>query len=349
MSYDFDQIVDRRNSDSAKWGYYDDDILPLWVADMDFVSPQPIIDAMRDRLDHGIFGYSRTPPELPEAICERMLRQQGWAIDPESILFIPGLVSGLNVVARAIGDRGDGVLVNTPVYPPFLSAPENQLRTLHAAEQSVSLRDGHLHYDIDFYVLGNATDGSSKLFILCNPHNPTGRAYTRDELLGMAELCAERDLVICSDEIHCDLLLDDAKHISIAALDPAIEARTITLLAPSKTYNIPGLGCSIAVIPNPELRARFEAASAGIVPHVNLLGLHAALAAYTQCDGWLNEMLAYLTANRNLVVDYVDQSLPGIRTTVPEATYLAWLDCREAGIEGSPYKFFLENAKVALE
>ena len=176
MSFDFDRPVNRRGSDSAKWGHYDDDVLPMWVADMDFVSPQPIMDAIRDRLDHGVFGYSQTPPELLEAICERMLRQQGWAIEPESILFIPGLVSGLNVVARAVGERGDGVLVNTPVYPPFLSAPEHQHRTLQAAEQSVSLRDGHLHYDIDFDALGNAADESSKLFILCNPHNPTGRA-----------------------------------------------------------------------------------------------------------------------------------------------------------------------------
>ena len=176
MQYDFDQIVNRRGTDSAKWGYYDQDALPLWVADMDFVSAQPILDALHQRVDHGVFGYSMALPALTEAICERMSRLQGWQVEPESVLYIPGVVSSFNVAIRAIGDRGDGVLVNTPVYPPFLTAPENQQRQLQTAEQACTLRDGHLHYEVDFDALANAADETTRFFLLCSPHNPTGRA-----------------------------------------------------------------------------------------------------------------------------------------------------------------------------
>ena len=348
MQYDFDQIINRRGTDCSKWGRYHPEALPLWVADMDFVSAQPIIDALHQRVSHGVFGYSMESTALTEAICERLLRLQGWAIDPASVVYIPGVVSSFNIAIRAIGDRGDGVLINTPVYPPFLTAPTNQQHTLQPAQQAYTLRDGHLHYEVDFDALENAVDETTKLFLLCSPHNPTGRAYTRQELLDLAAFCAERDIVICSDEIHCDLLLDGNEHFSIAALDPAIEARTITLIAPSKTYNIPDLGCSMAIIPNPDLRAKFEAAMAGIVPHVTALGKSGSLAAYTEGDEWLEQVLTYLTANRDFVVDYVDAHLPGIKTTVPEATYLAWLDCGEAGIEGNAHTFFLEQASVVL-
>jgi cystathionine beta-lyase len=348
MDYNFDEVVERRGTDSGKWHYYTDDVLPMWVADMDFKSPPAVMRALHERIDHGVFGYGRDPAQLKAVICDRMARLYNWTVSPGEIVFLPGLVCGLNVVSRAIGESGDGVLVTPPVYPPFLSAPKNQDRRLHVAELAVERQGQHLHYTVDFDPFAAAIQPSTRLFLLCNPHNPVGRAYTQPELLQMAELSLRNDLVICSDEIHSDLLLDDTPHIPIASLSPEISQRTITLLAPSKTYNLPGLGCSLAIVQDAELRRRVVQASAGIVPHVNVLGFVAALAAYTEGDEWLTALRAYLTANREYVVTFLAEHLPQIRTTVPEATYLAWLDCREVGIEGNVQKYLLEHAKVAL-
>jgi cystathionine beta-lyase len=348
MNYDFDEIIERRGSDSGKWQYYGADVLPMWVADMDFRSPEPIRQALHERIDHGVFGYSMDSPHLKEAVCARLDRLYGWQVQPEEILFLPGLVCGLNVVARAIGEPGDGVLANTPVYGPFLSAPGNQGRVLHTADLAVEQQGQHIRYTVDFDALIAAIQPNTRLFMLCNPHNPVGRAYQRDELLRIADICLRHNLVICSDEIHCDLVLGNTRHLPLASLDPEIAQQCITLMAPSKTYNLPGLGCSMAIIQNPALRRQFQRASVGIVPHVNLLGYVAAYAAYTECEDWLHALQAYLTANRDFLVDYVERHLPRVRTTVPEATYLAWLDCRELGIEGSPFKFCLEKAKVAF-
>ena len=346
--YNFDQPVVRRGTDSGKWGYYPPDVLPMWVADMDFRSADPVIRALHERIDQGVFGYGWDPKQLKEVLVARMARLYNWQITPEDIVFLPGLVSGLNVVSRAIGERGDGVLVNTPVYPPFLSGPANQERELHVAELATQTQGKQVRYSIDFDAFTAAIKPNTRLFLLCNPHNPVGRAYSREELLHLADICQHHNLVICSDEIHCDLLLGGAKHIPIAALDPEVAQRTITLMAPSKTYNLPGLGCSMAIVQSSELRQKLNKTASGIVPHVNILGYVAALAAYDEADDWLEQLLAYLTANRDFMVSYLAQHLPHIRTTVPDATYLAWLDCRELGIPGNPQKFFLERAKVAL-
>lgn len=348
MGYDFDTIIDRRASDSAKWHFYNEDVLPMWVADMDFRSPEPILRAMHERVDHGVFGYGGLTAKLREVICERMARLYNWKIHPEAVVSLPGLVCGLNVVSRAIGDRGDGALVSTPVYPPFLSAPTNQDRELHSAPLALEERNGHLFYSFDAATFEAAIQPNTRLFILCNPHNPTGRAYTRAELTQMAEIAERHNLVICSDEIHCDLLLGGTQHVPVASLAPEIAERTITLMAPSKTFNVPGLGCSLAIIPNADLRKQMQKASNGIVPHVNLMGYTAAVAAYTECQDWLDELCIYLTRNRDFVVNYIAQELPQLRVTAPEATYLAWIDCRASGIDGNPQRFFLEQAKVAL-
>lgn len=352
MSFDFDTAVNRRGSDSSKWIQYGDDVLPMWVADMDFASPQPILDAVRERVDHGVFGYGRPPFELREALAQRMAQRHHWTIEPENVSFLPGLVCGLNLLCRAIGKPGDGVLVNTPVYMPFLSAPINQDRELHHAElaRTTVMENGseRIHYEIDFDALEAAIQPNTRLFILCNPHNPVGRVYTKQELETVAELCLKHDLVLCSDEIHCDLTLGDSNHISIASLSPEIADRTITLIAPSKTFNIPGLGCSAAIVQNPELRAQMDNTAKGIIPHVNLLGYRAGLAAYTQCDEWHSGLLNYLTANRDFLVDYIDNQIPSLRVTRPEGTYLAWIDCSNTEIEGSTQNFFVEQAKVAF-
>ena len=352
MLCNFDEAVERRGSDSGKWSHFGPDVLPLWVADMDFAAPPPIVEALRRRVEHGVFGYGTEPVALREALCQRLDRLYGWSITPQDIVFLPGLVCGLNVVARAVGQPGDGVAITTPVYGPFLSAPTNQGRALHDAQLAASLvsRDGveHWTYEVDMDALERAVQPNTRLFILCNPHNPVGRAFTPQELAALAELCERHDLVICSDEIHCDLMLGGVRHTPIASLSPEIAARCITLMAPSKSFNMPGLGCSIAIVQDAALRQRLEQASAGIVPHVNVLGFVAATAAYTQCDGWLAELQAYLTANRDFAVSTIQQHMPQLRTTVPEATYLLWLDCRGTPFAGQPQQFFLEQAKVAL-
>jgi cystathionine beta-lyase len=348
MTSEFDKNTNRLGTDSLKWAIYGEDVIPLWVADMDFAAPEPVIEALNARIEHGVFGYGVELSELKELICERLAARHGWEVTKEAVVLLPGLVTGLNVACRAIGKAGDGVLVNTPVYPPFLSAPPNQERQLQVAEQAQVSRGEEIHYEVDLNALEDAVTPDTRLFILCNPHNPTGRVFSKSELFAQVEICARHEMIICSDEIHCDLLLGDAHHYSVAALDPEIEAKTITLLAPSKTFNIPGLGCSVAVIPNRELRARFKSAANGIVPDVNVLGMQAALAAYSSCDSWLARLRSYLVENRDLVADFAESRLPGVKTTRPEATYLAWLDCRELEVEEGPYRFFLKNAKVAM-
>jgi cysteine-S-conjugate beta-lyase len=348
MPHNFDEVIERRGTDSGKWHYYGEGVLPMWVADMDFRSPEPVVRALHERVEHGVFGYGGDGPQLKATLCERMARLYGWRIEPADILLLPGLVSGLNLVARAIGEPGDGVLTLTPVYPPFLSAPRNQARRLDEAQLAVEQSGQHLRYVLDHDALAAAVQPSTRLFMLCNPHNPIGRAFTRTELLQMGDLALRHDLTICADEIHSDLLLGGTRHIPIAALDPELAQRTITLLAPSKTYNLPGLGCSLAIVQNAELRKRLQQAAAGIVPHVNILGMVAAQAAYSEAEDWLEELRRYLTANRDYLVCFVEKYLPQVCTTLPEATYLAWLDCRALRLPLTPQQFFLERAKVAL-
>jgi cystathionine beta-lyase len=347
MRHNFDIPPVRRDTDSLKWQRYGD-ALPLWVADMDFLSPEPVLAALQERVAHGVFGYGAPPDALTETICARMAEHYRWTVTPEQIVYLPGLVSGLNVVCRAIGELGDEVLVQTPVYPPFLSAPTNQDRRLLAAELTAEIRDGRLYYTIDDDAFAAAIGPRTRLFILCHPHNPVGRAFDATERTRLAAICERYDLAICSDEIHCDLLLDGRQHVPFATLSPEIARRCITLMAPSKTFNIAGLGASFAIIQNPELRRQFKHAMRGIVPDANILSLTAALAAYRHGGDWLRELLVYLAANRDFAADYIAHHLPGVRATTSEATYLTWLDCREAGIPGNPHEFFLKNANVAL-
>lgn len=347
MSYCFDDSPIRRGSDSLKWQRYGP-VLPLWVADMDFLSPEPVLAALRERINHGVFGYGAPPDALSETICTRLADLYRWEITPEQIVYLPGLVCGLNVACRAVGEPGDAVLVQPPVYPPFLSAPIYQDRQLLTAELCAEVRDGSLYYTFDDTTLTDTVTARTQLFMLCHPHNPVGRAFDETELHRLAVFCEQHDLTVCSDEIHCDLLLDGRRHIPFATLAPEIAQRCITLMAPSKTFNIAGLGASFAIIENPKLRRRFQQAMRGIVPDANILALHAALAAYRHGGEWLRELLDYLAANRDYAVEYIARHLPGMRATVPETTYLLWLDCRQITMTDNPHRFFLENAGVAL-
>jgi cystathionine beta-lyase len=323
----FDKPIDRRDSDSIKWRKYAGrDILPLWVADMDFAAPPPVLAALQQRIAQGVFGYGGPWPSLTESVLAHLESQYRWKIDAEWIVWLPGLVTGLNVACRAVDGE---VLTATPIYPPFLSAPHFSGRQLNRCELQQS--DGEWQWDK--IALKNALTASSKLFLLCHPHNPVGRCWNRDELLDLATFAEENDLVVCSDEIHCGLILDaDKRHIPFASLSPAAAKRSITLMAPSKTYNIPGLGCAFAVIPDASLRHRFEHAMHGIVPHVNVLGLAACEAAYRDCGDWHAELITYLRGNRDQAMLAVNAE-KGAKMSRVEATYLAWIDVRELGLE----------------
>ena len=350
MIYDFDTLPDRRATESFKWNAYPADVLPMFVADMDFVSPQPVIDALQRRVAHGVFGYPggmlRDLPDLKETLIERLQRLYGWTIHAEDILLVPGLVTALNQAVQACVPANRGVLVQTPVYPPFLTLAKNA----GVLDQRVGLSrdDQSGRYSVDGAAFEAALTPETRMFVLCNPHNPVGRAFRRQELERMAEACLRRDVLICSDEIHCDLVYSGVQHLPIASLSAEIAQRTITLMAPSKTYNLAGLECSVAIIPNPELRKQYQQASRGLMGWVNIMGLAAAQAAYAQGQEWLDQVLVYLEGNRDFLYEYVQRELPGIHMVKPEATYLAWLDCRGLGLKEDPYHFLLREARVAF-
>lgn len=345
MRIDFDNCPDRRNTECIKWNAYDEDVLPMWVADMDFVSPPAVIDALQDRVAHGVFGYPRIPDELRQLVVDWVAGRFGWQIQPEWILFLPGVVTGFNLACHLVAGQPGSVLVQPPLYPPMLAAPENAgLRRVEA--ELLQAEDGR--YRHDWQVFERQIDLTTRLFILCNPHNPTGRVFRRDELEKMAEICLRRGLLICADEIHADLVYPDNRHIPIASLDPDIARRTITLIAPSKTFNIAGLQFSAAIIPDAELRQRYLRSGKGLVGSVNLLGITAAAAAYRHGHTWLDELLLVLQGNRDYLVEFVRSRLPGVRVASPEGTYLAWLDCRALDLPASPYEFFLKEARVGL-
>lgn len=338
--FDFDRPIDRRGGDSLKWNRYAGrDILPLWVADMDFAAPPAVLAALRQRAAHGVFGYAQPWPGLLDAVLDHLQRAYGWSVAAEWLVWLPGLVTGLNVACRAVEGT---VLTATPVYPPFFSAPHHSGRRL----TRVALHPGETRWELDFAALDAAITPDTRLLLLCHPHNPVGRAWQRDELDALADFAHRRHLVVCSDEIHCGLLLDEGcRHIPLASLDADCARRSITLMAPSKTYNIPGLGCAFAVIPDATLRRRFSGAMAGIVPHVNVLGLAACEAAYRDCDDWHAALIAYLRGNRDCVQDAV-AGMPGLAMHPVEASYLAWINACGLGCD-NPAAFF-ESAGVGL-
>jgi len=352
MRYDFDSPINRRGMDSIKWDMYDEDVLPLWIADMDFASPAPVVHALRERVAHGVFGYpggltfdGNEFPEFRQLIVDQLRDRWRWVVRPEDIVFMAGVVVGVNLACHAMSASGGNVVVQTPVYTPILNAPQTAGLDRRDAPL-LQLPDGL--YGIDWEVFASTITPETRLFILCNPHNPVGRVYRRDELERVAEICLRRGVVVCSDEIHCDLLYSGQQHTPIASLDPDIAHNSITLIAPTKTFNLAGLQCSIAIIANPELRRRYMQAKQGLVGWVNLIGLLAAQVAYRDGQDWLDQLLVYLEGSRDYLDDFVRRELPGISMTKPEGTYLAWLDCRRAGIEGNPSELFLTQARVAL-
>lgn len=325
MFFDFDTPIDRSGTASVKWNKYAGrDIIPMWVADMDFACAPVIVEALHRRIDHGIFGYSEPPAGLVDVTIAHLQSEYGWKIEPDWIVWLPSLVVGLNVVCRAFGREGADVLTAVPIYPPFLSAPVNGAR--NAVRVQMIESNGIWRWDMA--ALERAITPSSRLLLLCNPHNPVGRVFSRDELQAIADICVRHNLVLCSDEIHSGLILDaDKRHIPAATLGDEIAQRTVTLMSASKTFNLPALGCAYAIAANPELRNKLRKAMAGIVHHIGLMGYIATEAAYRDGKQWQIALLEYLRGNRDLVERSVE-AMPGLRIWHAQATYLSWIDAR---------------------
>lgn len=343
MIFNFDECIDRRHSDSYKWKRYAGrDVIPLWVADTDFRSPPCIIEALYARIDHGVFGYGTLPAALTEIFIKRMRELYQWDTQPEWLVFLPGLVSGLHLAVRALTTVDKAVVIPCPSYPPFRISAYSAGRQQRLAP----MRLASSRWCVDFSGTAPAMNGKEGLLMLCNPHNPGGTVYRRDELEQHLNFARQYDLLVCSDEIHCDLLLTPGlRHIPFASLSEDAAQRSITLMSPSKTFNIAGLGASVAVIPNTYLRMKFIAARAGIVPMVDVLALTAANAAWRGGQNWLTQQLDYLRGNRDCLTKRL-REIPGLMLAGPEATYLAWIDASGLVVK-DPHDFF-ERAGVGL-
>lgn len=334
----FDQIIDRTNTYSFKWEKYKGrDILPMWVADTEFRCAQPILDALNAQAEHGLMGYHLPAQYEPanNAVVHWLKTRHNWHVEPDWIVWTPGVVPAFNMACKAFCDKGDSVIVQTPNYPPLLAAPK--LNGLGRADVGTVMIDGRWTLDFDA-LREQAAKPGCKLFILCNPMNPVGSVLTESELAQIRDICLQNDVLLCSDEIHCDLILDEqASHIPAGKFD-GLQSHSITLMAASKTFNIAGLGASFAIIPNPDIRRKFTSAGQGIVPWVNILGLVATTAAFTQCDDWYAALIEYLRENRRFMLTEIN-AISGLSLSPPEATFLAWIDGAGLGVP-NPQAYF---------
>jgi cystathionine beta-lyase len=341
QTYNFDTCPDRRGYGSLKWEKYaGKDILPLWVADMDFVTAPEITAALKERLDHGIFGYT-IPFEAPiNAVLDYLERQHDYKARASWLNFLPGLVPAINLCCHAFLKAEESVMTATPVYPPFLSAPD------YAGRKAINVPlclDNQDRWTLDIEAMEAAVRPDTRMLILCSPHNPVGRVFTKEELTRLADFCERHDLILISDEIHCDLVFDEnARHIVTASLSARIAKRTVTLMAPSKTYNLPGLACAFSIIEDSQLRQQFQKTIRGIITEVNCFGYAGCAAAYNHGEPWRQALLGYLRGNYKLVFEFIRSELPQITFRPMEATYLAWLDVSALGLE-SPARYFEEN------
>lgn len=341
FKYDFETCPDRNGFGSLKWDKYKDrDILPMWVADMDFVAAPEILSALHARVDHGVFGYTIPYAGVTEAVLNYLQRQHGYTAQSQWLNFLPGLVPAINLCVHAFTQPGESVMTATPVYPPFLTAPGYADRKLIGVPLKLDAED---RWALDIPALEAAVQPDTRILILCSPHNPVGRVFSRMELIELGDFCERHDLVLISDEIHCDLIFDEkAEHIVTATLGEKIAARTVTLMAPSKTYNLPGLACAFSIIENPDLRAKFQRIIRGIITEVNCFGYAGCEAAYNLGEPWRQELLRTLRGNYELVSDFIQSELPQITFRPMEATYLAWFDVSALGLD-NPARFFEEH------
>ena len=340
------ELARLRRRRSEKWGTYAPDVLPAWVAEMDYPLAEPIRRVLEDALAYDDLGYpvNPRPQDLPTVFAARMAERFGWRIDPQRVDVLTDVVQGIYVAIDRFSAPGEGVVVQTPVYPPFLHAVRDLGRRM--VENPLVRGAGRDELDLDG--LRAALDPATRILLLCNPQNPTGRVFERRELEALAEIALRHDLVVVSDEIHADLAHPPHQHVPFATLAPEVEARTITLTSATKAFNIPGLRCAVAHFGSAELQRRFRSLPRHVRGGLGLLGLAATAAAWSECQPWLDHVLRYLDGNRALLAERVRRALPGVVHWSPEASYLAWLDCRALELGPSPQRFFLEHAKVAL-
>ncbi|NMB07639.1 MAG: pyridoxal phosphate-dependent aminotransferase [Tissierellia bacterium] len=351
MRYNFDEVVNRNNTDSRKWGtleeiYGTTDILPMWVADMDFKSADEIIEALKKRAEHGVFGYTWEQDSFYDSIIKWVKRRHNWNIKKEWILFTPGVVMGLNLGVRELVKEGEKVLIQSPVYPPFYRVIENNNRIVNLNP----LKDTGEKFVMDYEDLEQKIDKDTKLMMICNPHNPVGRVWTREELIRLGDICIKNEIVIISDEIHSDFILKGHTHVPLASISKELEERTITLMAPSKTFNIAGLATSVAIIPNEELRNAYEKAIEVMeIGNTTIFGNVGFEAAYNHGEEWLDELLIYIEDNIDYAMEYINRNIPEIKVYRPDGTYLLWLNFR--GLNKSPEEIneaLIKIGKVGL-
>lgn len=348
--YNFDDFPERRGTDSIKWNTFAPDVIPMWVADMDFKAPPEVLQAMHERVEHGVFGYAKTSTELLEVLQARYGARHDLSLELNDMAFVPSVISTLYAMVRVASQPGESVLVQHPIYWPFVSAIEAGPRALCSVPMATTTNaDGTIHYEVDFDAFEAAITPQTRLFLLSNPHNPVGRVYTRAELERMAEICLRHNIIICSDEIHSEITYPDNQHIPILSLGPEVAQNSVLVTAASKAFNLPGVGLSVAMSKNhallQELTAHMQNQGLGTV---NILNSVAVTAAFRDGQPWLDELLPYLRANRDFAVEFISQHMPGIVTTRPEATCLLLLHTENSAIDGDPTDFFLEQAKVAL-
>ncbi|HSS66198.1 MAG TPA: PatB family C-S lyase [Gammaproteobacteria bacterium] len=330
-----------------KWRYYPDDVLPAWVADMDFAAATPIREFMRRMADSSDFCYPLKPPypQLEQVLSERMRERFGWSVDGAPVELVNDVVQGICIALETLGERGQGTVIQPPIYGPFLEATRDLQRPAVFNPLIVTEHS----YAIDFDQLERAAAEGARFLLLCNPHNPSGRVFTRNELERLAQVALRHGLVILSDEIHADLVYPGNEHIPVAMLDPEVAARTVTFVSASKAFNTAGLRSALVVFGSESLHRRFSAFPRRLRGGPNAFGAEAMRIAWAECGEWLQAALAYLEGNRDRVARTVSRQMPGIRYRKPEATYFAWLDCRDLGLDEEPYDFFLREARVALE
>jgi cystathionine beta-lyase len=340
--FDFNKPVERRGTDSVKWDLADDDVIPMWVADMDFESPREVQEAIMDRVKHGVYGYTIELDSLFEAVTKWVSRRHNWTIEREWIVFTPGVMPGILGILQAITRPGDKVILQSPVYTPFFRAVRNS--GCHVLNNQLKYENNR--YTMNFPDLEEkAKDPRTRALILCNPHNPVGRVWTREELSTVGKICLENDVVMISDEIHSDLIYKEYKHIPLASICDEFAENSITCIAPSKTFNLAGLNTAFLVIPDSRVRREFQNMS--LPKRATIFGGIAAEAAYTYGDNWLDALLDYLDDNRRLLAGYLKARTPQIKVVEPEGTYLVWLDCRQLGMDNDGLeKFMLEKAGI---
>ncbi|MFC1903075.1 MalY/PatB family protein [Chloroflexota bacterium] len=360
MIYDFDKICSRNNTNCTKWDtvktiFGNDDVIPMWVADMDFPTARPIVEALEKRAAHEFYGYTQPGASLVEAVVDRLYRKFSWRIEPEWLVFTPGVIPAISTAIRALTHPGDEIILQEPVYYPFFPS----VRSSGCQIATNELKLVGTHYEMDFEDLQakfqprkgmRDIPNRVKAIILCNPHNPVGRLWNREELIKLGDIVIEHGAAIISDEIHCEIIFKDQKHTPFASISKEFEQNCIVCIAPSKTFNLAGLSASSIIIPNKKLRDSFNEARAGMVHGPNLFGLVAMEAAYRYGDEWLVQLLDYLQKNLDFTMTYFAEKIPRINAIKPQGTYLVWLNCRALGLDDMTLRNFMrDKARVGMD